>query len=435
MVQSAILERALPFLLSLTGCLPVRCKLTPSFVLNATSKPGAERTLFWDETLPGFGLMVTKGGHRSYVFQYRAAGRSRRMSFPVEVGLEKARREAKKALGGVAAGGDPLQERRRAAAEAENTLQSICEEYLRREGKRLRSKDAIESALKRLVYPKLGTRQIDSIKRSEINRLLDKIEVERGPVMPDRVLSYLRAIMNWHATRSDDFRTPIVRGMARTKPKERARDRILDDDELRAVWKAAESFSGPLGYLLRFILLTATRRSEAADMPDTELQFFDLMGIPLKVCSDEVIAADWTIPGSRYKTKLDHVVPLSQAAKDLLQSVPRIKGVQWIFTYGTMPIRGFSKSKELFDKACGVTGWTIHDLRRTSRSLMSRAGVPTDHAERCLGHVIGGVRGTYDRHAYHAEKKAAFEALAGQIDRIINPQDNVVPMRSKEIPA
>jgi hypothetical protein len=66
---------------------------------------------------------------------------------------------------------------------------------------------------------------------------------------------------------------------------------------------------------------------------------------------------------------------------------------------------------------------------------MSRAGVPTDHAERCLGHVIGGVRGTYDRHAYHAEKKAAFEALAGQIDRIINPQDNVVPMRSKEIPA
>src|SRR5580704_13092564 len=137
MIQSAILGSALPFLLSLTGCLPVRCKLTPSFVLNAIAKPGAERTVFWDETLPGFGLMVTKGGHRSFVYQYRAAGRSRRMSFPVELGLEKARKEAKKALGGVAAGGDPLQERRRAAAEAENTLQSICEEYLRRDGRRL----------------------------------------------------------------------------------------------------------------------------------------------------------------------------------------------------------------------------------------------------------------------------------------------------------
>jgi integrase len=395
----------------------VRTKLTPSFVLNAAADRGADRTVFWDETLPGFGLMVTKTGSRSYVYQYRAGGRSRRMTFPIKLGLDKARREARKAIGGVAGGGDPLQERRKAAALAENSLQSICEEYLRREGKRLRTATAIEAALKRLVYPKLGARQIDTIKRSEIVRLLDKIEDERGPVMPDRILSYLRAIMNWHATRSDDFRSPIVRGMARTKPKERARERILSDDELRAVWKAAERFPGPLGYLLRFILLTASRRSEAADMPNTELS-----------------GDDWIIPGARYKTKLDHVVPLSQAARDLLESIPRIKGVTWFFTYGTTPIRGFSKSKVLFDKACGVSGWTIHDLRRTSRSLMSRAGVPTDHAERCLGHVIGGVRGTYDRHAYHAEKKAAFEALAGQIDRIINPRDNVIPMRS-EVPA
>jgi integrase len=417
MIYPVILQCACVSIPPLTGCLPVRTKLTPSFVLNAAADRGADRTVFWDETLPGFGLMVTKTGSRSYVYQYRAGGRSRRMTFPIKLGLDKARREARKAIGGVAGGGDPLQERRKAAALAENSLQSICEEYLRREGKRLRTATAIEAALKRLVYPKLGARQIDTIKRSEIVRLLDKIEDERGPVMPDRILSYLRAIMNWHATRSDDFRSPIVRGMARTKPKERARERILSDDELRAVWKAAERFPGPLGYLLRFILLTASRRSEAADMPNTELS-----------------GDDWIIPGARYKTKLDHVVPLSQAARDLLESIPRIKGVTWFFTYGTTPIRGFSKSKVLFDKACGVSGWTIHDLRRTSRSLMSRAGVPTDHAERCLGHVIGGVRGTYDRHAYHAEKKAAFEALAGQIDRIINPRDNVIPMRS-EVPA
>jgi len=61
--------------------------------------------------------------------------------------------------------------------------------------------------------------------------------------------------------------------------------------------------------------------------------------------------------------------------------------------------------------------------------LMSRAGVPSDHAERCLGHVIGGVRGTYDRHAYHEEKRRAFEGLAAQIERIVNPQPNVVSMR------
>ena len=82
--------------------------------------------------------------------------------------------------------------------------------------------------------------------------------------------------------------------------------------------------------------------------------------------------------------------------------------------------------KANFDRACGVSGWVVHDLRRTARSLMSRAGVPSDHAERCLGHVMPGVRGTYDRHEYYEEKRSAFEALAAQIDRIIRPQDNVV---------
>jgi hypothetical protein len=86
------------------------------------------------------------------------------------------------------------------------------------------------------------------------------------------------------------------------------------------------------------------------------------------------------------------------------------------------------------DENAGVTGWTLHDLRRTARSLMSRAGVPSDHAERCLGHVLPGVRGVYDRHAYHAEKQRTFEALAAQIERIVNPQDNVVPLRDTRLP-
>jgi integrase len=400
----------------------VKAKLTPTFVLKATAEPGAERTVYWDEGIPGFGLVVTKAGHRSFVYQYRAGHRSRRMTFPLALGLDKARQEAKKALGGVAAGGDPLQERRKKEALAENTLQSICEEYLRREGKRLRSKDQIDATLKRLVYPKLGARQIDTILRSEIVRLLDNIEDEHGPVMADRVLAHVRKITNWHATRSDDFRSPIVRGMARTKPGERARERVLTDDELRAIWKAAKASTGPFGYLVRFILLTVTRRNEAARMSDKELS-----------------GDDWIIPAARYKRQpkdkdKDHVIPLSQAARDLLASIPRIKGVAYIFTTGSTPISGFSKFKEDFDEECGITGWTLHDLRRTGRSLMSRAGVDANHAERCLGHVIGGVRGTYDRHAYYDEKKQAFEALAAQIDRILNPQDNVVPMRS-EVPA
>ena len=98
---------------------------------------------------------------------------------------------------------------------------------------------------------------------------------------------------------------------------------------------------------------------------------------------------------------------------------------------GRVALSGLSGRKAEFDRLCGVSGWTLHDLRRTARSLMSRAGVNSDHAERCLGHVIGGVRGTYDRHEYYEEKRHAFEALAAQIERILNPIENVVPMVRK----
>lgn len=115
----------------------------------------------------------------------------------------------------------------------------------------------------------------------------------------------------------------------------------------------------------------------------------------------------------------------------------------WVFTTnGEKPIAGFSKFKRQFDShllaqarekdpnAEPLARWTTHDLRRTARSLMSRAGVGPDHAERALGHVIGGVRGTYDRHEFGAEKAAAFAALAKQIDRILDRQQRVLHLPS-----
>jgi len=106
-------------------------------------------------------------------------------------------------------------------------------------------------------------------------------------------------------------------------------------------------------------------------------------------------------------------------------------------TDGKRPLGAFSKYKRKLDGAIlaadakPLPRWTLHDLRRTARSLMSRAGVPSDHAERCLGHVMPGVRGTYDRHEYHEEKRRAFEVLAAQIERILNPQEDVVRLGAK----
>jgi integrase len=179
--------------------------------------------------------------------------------------------------------------------------------------------------------------------------------------------------------------------------------------------------------MVRFILLTATRLSEASDMRRAELS---------------ADGTEWTIPAVRYKTGNDHVVPLSNVARALLKDVPIVGRKGWVFTTdGDRPIAGFTFHKAKLDKlvltelrkgdpqAKPLPRWTTHDLRRTARSLMSRAGVDADSAERCLGHVIGGVRGTYDRHAYLEEKRRAFEALATLVDRILNPQSNVLNLR------
>jgi integrase len=387
-------------------------RLTENLLKTAKADPGAERTIYWDQSLPGFGLMVTSADHRSFVVQYRAAGDSKRMTLNGKLTLKDARKEARAYLGSVAKGRDPLAERRKKAAEATNTLRSIAEEYLRRESGRLRTIDERRACFERLVYPKLGARQIDTIKRSEINALLDRIEDENGASMADHILAYLRRLLNWHASRSDEFRSPIVRGMARTSSKDRARARILDDAELKAIWRAAEGATGPFGAFLQFLLLTGARRSEAAGLTWGELD-----------------GDDWTLPASRNKVKVDLIRPLSPSAQAVLDKLPRIGERGFVFTTGgDHPISGFSKWKRDFDKTCGVTGWRLHDLRRSSRSLMSRAGVDADHAERALGHVIAGVRGTYDRHEFREEKRRAFEALAMLVERIVNPQPSVVSL-------
>jgi integrase len=113
---------------------------------------------------------------------------------------------------------------------------------------------------------------------------------------------------------------------------------------------------------------------------------------------------------------------LSAAAKAVLDKTPTI-GDRFVFTNdGKHALASFSIFKPRLDEASGVTGWILHDLRRTARSLMSRAGVSADIAERCLGHVMGNLRATYDRHQYADEKRHVFEALAGLIERITNPK-------------
>jgi integrase len=154
---------------------------------------------------------------------------------------------------------------------------------------------------------------------------------------------------------------------------------------------------------------------------------------------DEIEGAVWTIPASRYKNKMDHVVPLTDAARKLIGQ--RREGFVFSLSDGKQPFANNQRAKLLLDqkiaelrKAEGrepMPGWTLHDLRRTARTLMSRAGVNEDHAERAIGHKIRGVRGIYDRHKFDAEKRAAFEALDALLDRILKPTANIAEIAAR----
>ena len=382
--------------------------LTDRAIRHLQPAPTDKRRIVWDAIVPGLGVRITEKGVKTFVLVVRYPGSAnpvpRSLGLYGAISLEAARAKARAWLELIGSGIDPEQH---AARKREQTFQAISEQYFLRKAKDHRSRANSEAILARLVHPSFGPRPIEAINRSDVVRLLDRIEDENGPVMANRTLGIINTVMNFHASRTDDFRSPIVRGMARGT--EQARSRILNDDELRAIWKATADYP-VFGPLLRFILLTATRRNEAGQMRWTELN------------GDRV----WIIPAARYKTNLDHVIPLSALALSML---PNRNG-EFVFSKnGHQAMGGYTRHKQVIDEASGVTGWVIHDLRRTARSLLSRAGVPSDHAERCLGHVIGGVRGVYDRHEYFDEKAAAFEALAAQVERIINPQDNVVAMK------
>src|SRR5262245_14336638 len=217
----------------------MKVKLTDRFCSNAKVE---QRTDYFDEVTTGLALRVTETGSKSWTFNYTLNDKRTRMtlgSYP-SISLASARTKAIEARTALEAGTDP-----RLTAVGGETFQGVCEEYLLREGKKLRTADWIKKVLERLVYPVIGQRPIRDIRRSEIVSLLDQIEDDRGPVMADRTLEIIRRVMSWYAGRTDDFNSPIVRGMARTKSKDRARKRILSDDELRAVWKVASEHTSP----------------------------------------------------------------------------------------------------------------------------------------------------------------------------------------------
>jgi integrase len=350
----------------------------------------------------GLYLIVQPSGHKSWAVRFRVNGIPRKLTLPAGLSLAEAREQAAAAIKQAHQGNDPTRTKKLAKQQAEvakaNTFAATALLYLNSEKVRnLRTAYQIKDRLTRLAFPQIGDTPIADLKRTQITKALDKIEHTNGAVIADRTLSDISMVLKFHAKRVDDYMMPIVPGMNRSDKAARARDRVLTDDEIRKLWATGDRYA-------QFLLLTAARRDEVASMQ-----------------WKEITGNDWTLPAIRNKVKRDFIRPLSKAAMAVLP--PRGHDDEYVFGLARdTPLVAFSRIKKNIDAKCGITErWTFHDLRRTARTLMSRAGANPDHAERCLGHVINGVRGVYDRHEFHAEKTDVLEVLARQINLIVHP--------------
>ena len=394
-----------------------RKTLTDRGIAALKPETGKRRHVF-DSIIPGLAVRVTERGVKSFVLITRLHGKQRWITLG-RVGvlsLADARTEAGKAVIKAQAGEDP-----RPRPAVANDFGSIVVNFIERYAKKKqRSWPETQRIFDRYVLPEWRDRPITSITRRDVTALMDGIEDNNGPVMADRTLAAIRKLFRWHSARDDYFISPIVPGMARTAQKERARKRILSDDEIRALWPLLDR-PGAFYGIVKTLLLTGQRRGEVAAMSRSE------------------IAGDvWTIPAERVKTNEECVVPLTAEARAVIEAQPQIDDSDFIFTpNGLTPFSAFSHAKAELDKELieamdveDVPHWQLHDLRRTAKTLMQRAGVASHISERVLGHVIPGVEGVYDQYSYVPQKRDALERLAAEIGRILKPTpDNVVALR------
>jgi integrase len=406
----------------------------------ATAKPKSKRQVIFDEATAGLALIVSPKGKRSYsVVARNPRGKQvwKQIGEPETMTVADARAKARIAVTRIRAGEKdalPMEKPRKAP----QTFGQICDQFLTRyvDANGLRMAKEVRRTFDVYVLPEWRDEPFLSIRRRTVVDLLDKIQDRQagasgdlgGPTQADHTLAYLSKLFGWYQARDDDYVSPIVRGMKRTNAKERQRIRVigqnakgeLDDNELRIFWHAAGA-AGQYGAFLKLCLLTAQRRDKVRCMR-----------------REDIIAGHWTIPSEAREKSNAGKLDLPQLALDIIKAQPEVVGNAHVLPgRGEAAIWPGAKHKADFDKKLtGANGgtpmaaWVVHDLRRTAKTLMRRAGVDSEISERVLGHTIAGVEGVYDRFAYRAEKAAALQALADLIERIANPPaGNVVPIK------
>jgi integrase len=329
------------------------------------------------------------------------------------------------------------QERQRQAElrQQRNTFATVAEDFIKDKLPGERKGREVERDIRREFIPAWGKRPIAEVGAQDVRAVVKAAKDRGAPYQAHNLLTTARRLFSWAIDQQ-------VYGLE-TSPCERLkpkaiigkkvfRTRVLDDDELRAFWRATRRFNFPYGPLFRMLALTGQRKSEVAEARWSEID------LPRKL---------WTIPAERMKADAAHVVPLSDYVVAILESLPRFKKGDHVFstTFGVKPINGFSKAKERLDKrtlrswralarargedrrGAQIEPWVIHDIRRTMRTGLSALPVPDLVRELVIAHTKPGLHKVYDQHAYLDEKRRALDLWAARLRNIVEPlSSNVV---------
>jgi integrase len=376
-------------------------------------KPRPIRQEVPDSFLPGLYLIQQPSGAKGWAVRYRHHGQSRKLtlgSYPA-LGLKDARELGAKALRAVAEGRDPGRQKILARAAKADSVDRIIEEFLERHVRRSnrpRTAQETERLLRQHVLPRWRGRMVHEITRRDVLDVLDRVVDGGAPIAANRVFAAVRKFFNWCTARDILAVSPC----AGVKPPtaERARDRVLSNDELRLVWQAADKLGGTFGPLVKLLTLTGQRRDEVAHMRWDELDFDGRL---------------WTLPPTRVKNNQPHEVPLSDAAFTVLERVPRVVGSRFVFTTGgAAPASGYSKGKRRIDALlpADMPPWRLHDLRRTCASGLARLGINLPIIEKVLNHSshsFAGIVRVYQKHSFADEKRHALEAWGNFVTALI----------------
>src|SRR5262252_8021523 len=384
-----------------------RIRLTKS-AIDALPTPESD-VVYWDAGYPGFGVKVTPKGRKVFIVLYRTAGAGSKLrKYTIgpygRVTLHQARVAAQKVFAAKLEGRDPAAEKRAARRRiVADRVEDLLEAFIAQRLTQNRSGGEIARLLRREVGKTWAGRSIHEITKRDVVGLVTAIEQRGAPVAANKALKVTKTFLRWCVGRAVLDQSP-AEGVP-LPSKEVARDRVLDDNELAHVILAARKIGGPYGGIVELLALTGQRREEVARLQREELDLAQRI---------------WMIPKSRTKNAKAHVLHLSEQSMAVLTRADR-PGPYVFSLLGAKPFQEFSRAKRVLDQLSGVTGWRLHDLRRTCVSGMARLGIAPHVADKILNHqsgTISGVAAVYQRHEFIAERQAALDVWGAHVSEL-----------------